>query len=260
MRLQDQPAIMNTARILARTYQFKMEPWWLLQAALGTGVRGMDSFGNLNLQKFLIREIRMWDYIANGGSTYWNDSMARWIVPHQHRFMVVPRRKGGRVGKSGAMPNSDQPKRMQDSALEELRLDSDEEDMFPDNENEEEDELEDDREGEEGESSGFAQQDTRPREHTRHAPWTKPEEREPAFWLLYGQALLTAKSFQSSICEVPLTVTCAHGAEANFSQIISCSHTMKIHTIPWCVYVSLKRIWDGACKGKVTIDFIKSRR
>jgi general transcription factor 3C polypeptide 3 (transcription factor C subunit 4) len=208
MRLQDQPSIMETARNLARTYQFKMEPWWLLQAALGTGVRGMDSFGNLNLQKFLIREIRMWDYIANGGNTYWNDSMARWIVPQQQRFTIAPRRRGGKAAKSGGAANGDQSKRMEDQTLEELRLNSDEEDIEPDNEldneneNEDgEDELEDDGEGIEGESSNLTQQDTRPREHVRHAPWKKPEDREPAFWLMYGQALLTAKSFQSSICE-----------------------------------------------------------
>jgi general transcription factor 3C polypeptide 3 (transcription factor C subunit 4) len=206
MRLQDQPSIMETARNLARTYQFKMEPWWLLQAALGTGVRGMDSFGNLNLQKFLIREIRMWDYIANGGNTYWNDSMARWIVPQQQRFTIAPRRRGGKAAKSGGAANGDQSKRMEDQTLEELRLNSDEEDIEPDNELENEnedgeDELEDEGEGFEGESSNLTQQDTRPREHVRHAPWKKPEDREPAFWLMYGQALLTAKSFQSSICE-----------------------------------------------------------
>lgn len=204
MRLQDQAAIMNTARNLARTYQFKMEPWWLLQAALGAGVRGMDSFGNLNLQKFLIREIRMWDYIANGGSTYWNDSMARWIVPARQRFLIIaPRRKGSKAINSGA---GDQSKRTEDQALDEFRLESDEDDIEPDGENEEEedDELEDDREGDDGEALNPNQQDTRPREHVRHAPWVKPEEREPAFWLMYGQALLTAKSFQSSICKFAL--------------------------------------------------------
>ena len=212
MRLQDQSAIMNTARNLARTYQFKMEPWWLLEAALGAGVRGMDSFGNLNLQKFLIREIRMWDYIANGGSTYWNDSMARWIVPARQRFLIIaPRRKGGKSGKPTPGPNGDQLKQAEDQE-DELRLDSDEDDIEPDGENEEEDEeeeddLEDDREGEEGEPSSTTQADTRPREHVRHAPWAKPAEREPAFWLMYGQALLTAKSFQSSICEFALPNT-----------------------------------------------------
>lgn len=212
MRLQDQPSIMETARNLARTNQFKMEPWWLLQAALGTGVRGMDSFGNLNLQKFLIREIRMWDYIANGGSTYWNDSMARWIVPQQQRYTIAPRRKGGKAGKFGRATNDDQSKRMEDQTLEELRLDSDEEDIEPENElenenGEEEDELEHDEQGVDDESPNLTQQDNRPREHVRHAPWKKPEDREPAFWLMYGQALLTAKSFQSSICESALVLS-----------------------------------------------------
>lgn len=200
MRLQDQPSIMNTARSLARMHQFKMEPWWLLQAALGTGIRGMDSFGNLNLQKFLIREIRMWDYISNGGDTYWNDKLARWIVPHAHRYMIAPRRKGGKGGKSNNAANGDKNKQTEDQAMEELQLESDEDENENGNENEDVDDLEDDGDAEEGEGTAFAPQDTRTREHARHAPWEKPTEREPALWLMYGQALLTAKSFQSSIC------------------------------------------------------------
>lgn len=199
MRLQDQPNIMNTARNLARMYQFKMEPFWLLQAALGSGIRAMDSFGNLNLQKFLIREIRVWDFVANGGDCYWNDKIARWIVSRKHRFFIAPRRKGDKDGSSDKVINKEIHKQTEEQALEGLQLESDEDDNDIDHENEDEDDLEDDPDLETGEGPA-SQQDTRAREPMRHSPWAKPTEREPAFWLMYGQALLTAKSYQSSIC------------------------------------------------------------
>lgn len=201
MRLRDQPNIMNTARNLARMYQFKLEPFWLLQAALGSGIRAMDSFGNLNLQKFLIREIRVWDFVANGGDCYWNDKIARWIVPRKHRFFIAPRRKGDKDGSSDKVINKEILKQTEEQALEGLQLESDEDDNDNDNENENEDEddLEDDPDAENGDGPA-SQQETRAREPMRHSPWDKPTEREPAFWLMYGQALLTAKSYQSSIC------------------------------------------------------------
>lgn len=202
MRLQDQSIIMNTARNLARMYQFKMEPFWLLQAALGSGIRAMDSFGNLNLQKFLIREIRAWDFVANGGDAYWNDKIARWVVSREHRFFIAPRRKGDRDGKAGKAISNEIRQQTEGLAMEGLQLESDEEDNDNDIENEpdDEDDLEDDLDAENGDKAA-SQQETRAREPMRHSPWDKPTEREPALWMMYGQALLTAKSYQSSICK-----------------------------------------------------------
>ncbi|KAJ9126054.1 hypothetical protein QFC24_002326 [Naganishia onofrii] len=133
----DQPQIVNTARNLCRIYQFKMEPWWLLQGALGTGVRGWDSFGNLNLQKFLIREIRVWDFIANGGKAYWNDTFTRWIVSLKDRF------KTSYLGKNTGKEKADDEGLNQDHP----DLNSDEED------NEDEDEMDDDRDADEAEAA-----------------------------------------------------------------------------------------------------------
>lgn len=184
MRLQDQPQIVNTARNLCRSYQFKMEPWWLLQGALGTGVRGWDSFGNLNLQKFLIREIRVWDFIANGGKAYWNDTLTRWIVSLKDRF------KTSYLGKNSEKEKPDDEDMNQDR----LDMNSDDED------NDDEDEIDDDRDADDAEAAVRSQQNPKHREPLRHTPWPKPQDREPAFWLMYGQALLIGKSYQGSIC------------------------------------------------------------
>jgi hypothetical protein len=205
MRLQDQSNIMNTARNLARMYQFKMEPFWLLQAALGSGIRSMDSFGNLNLQKFLIREIRAWDFVANGGDAYWNDKIARWIVDRKHRFFIAPRRKADKDGKSGKSITKETQKQTEEQAMEGLQLESDEDDNDIEIENEDEDDLEDEADPDNGEGAASLQE-TQTREPVRHSPWEKPTEREPALWMMYGQALLTAKSYQSSICKPLLSL------------------------------------------------------
>ncbi|KAJ9118638.1 hypothetical protein QFC22_003858 [Naganishia vaughanmartiniae] len=162
---------------------FKMEPWWLLQGAIGTGVRGWDSFGNLNVQKFLIREIRVWDFIANGGKAYWNDTFTRWIVNLKDRYTT------SFLGKNSGKEKPDNEDMNQDDP----DLNSDDED------NDDEDGIDDDRDADAAEAAVRGQQSSKPREALRNTPWPKPVDREPAFWLMYGQALLIGKSYQGSI-------------------------------------------------------------
>lgn len=80
MRLQDYTAILDASRAFIREAQFKHEPFQLLSAALGPGLRAVDTFGNLHLQKFLLREMRAWDHAADGRELHWNDKIARWVV------------------------------------------------------------------------------------------------------------------------------------------------------------------------------------
>lgn len=78
MRLGDYAAILDAGRAFIRLAQFRHEPFQLLLAALGPGLRAVDTLGNLNLQKFLLRELRAWDYAADGRELHWNDRVARW--------------------------------------------------------------------------------------------------------------------------------------------------------------------------------------
>jgi general transcription factor 3C polypeptide 3 (transcription factor C subunit 4) len=80
--MQDYDRMLEVIRHLIRTHQYNGQVFLLLPAALGSGIKPADAFSNLNLQKFLLREIKMWDSAASGDPRLrWNQRAGRWVLP-----------------------------------------------------------------------------------------------------------------------------------------------------------------------------------
>lgn len=127
MRAADHDSIVEQVRSLIRRHQFSLEALQCLPAALGSGIKAADAFTNLNLQKFLLRELKTWNASAQSDAIRWNSRGRRWILP--------------RANGSG------------------------------------------------GDDDGTS------------VPIPTPNKISPVVHALYGEVLLTAKSYQSSICK-----------------------------------------------------------
>lgn len=75
--------MLDVMRVLIRTHQYSSDTYLLLSAVLGSGIKPADAFANLNLQKFLLREIKLWDSAASGDPRLrWNQRTGRWVLPN----------------------------------------------------------------------------------------------------------------------------------------------------------------------------------
>jgi general transcription factor 3C polypeptide 3 (transcription factor C subunit 4) len=75
--------MLEVMRVLIKNHQYSSDTYLLLSAVLGSGIKPADSFANLNLQKFLLREIKLWDSAANGDPRLkWNHRTMRWVLPN----------------------------------------------------------------------------------------------------------------------------------------------------------------------------------
>ncbi len=83
IRLHDCDRMLEVIRLLIRSHQYSSDTYLLLSAALGSGIKPADAFANLNLQKFLLREIKLWDSAASGDHRLrWNQRTGRWVLPN----------------------------------------------------------------------------------------------------------------------------------------------------------------------------------
>lgn len=182
MRLKDYDTLLSTSRQLMRTAQFRSEPFQFFTAVLGSGLRAVDTFGNLNLQKFLLRELRAWDVAADGKDINWNDRLAKWIVP----------------GKKKKMSDREVSRNINEEEYEDE--DEDQENRNSPDEAESESDDEDDQD-QIDHAAGLTAASGVEKIYIRHDPWPKPTKRSAILYAVYGQVMLVAKSDQSAICE-----------------------------------------------------------
>lgn len=126
VRYGEHETVVELVRGLIRRQQFSLEALQFLMASLGSGIKAADAFSNLNLQKFLLRELKLWNASATTDDLKWSSKSRRWLLP---------RRDGSQVEDDGSVQ-----------------------------------------------------------------PIPKPQKISPVAHALYGELLLTAKSYQSSIC------------------------------------------------------------
>lgn len=166
-------AITDNCKRLAQLHQFRPEPLLLMLSALGGGLKGQGSWHNLALQKFLHREVRIYDEAVAGVQLRYNKRHRRWAQVlesgRSRRFGDVVEEEDEENGRQRGQDKGD------DASDEDDHEAEDEEDsMAP---------------------SGTADQHECP----------KPTKYSPVFNTMYGQNMLTTKSYQSALCELKYT-------------------------------------------------------
>lgn len=166
MRMKSYERISDNAKRLAQMHQFRPEPLLLMLSALGGGAKQQHVWSNLALQKFLHREVRIFDEAVYGVKLRFNQRHQRWA-------QILTTGQSRRLG--DVLLEDDHPSRRQSRVAED-------------------DDVEDDEEAEENEpmtASGDGEEHDCP----------KPTCHSPVFNTLYGQNMLTTKSYQSALCE-----------------------------------------------------------
>jgi len=160
--------ISDNAKRLAQMHQFRPEPLLLMLSALGGGAKQQHVWSNLALQKFLHREVRIYDEAVYGVKLRFNARHQRWA-------QILTTGQSRRLG--DVILDDDHPSRRQSRGA-------------GDHDAEDEDEEVD--EDEQMPSTGEAEEHECP----------KPTSHSPVFNTLYGQNMLTTKSYQSALCEL----------------------------------------------------------
>lgn len=80
MRMGDLSTVLDEIRFFTAYYQYRIEPWQLI-AALGSGSLAADRFSNTIWQKYMLRQLRLWNSAANGAEVFWHDPIGRWVLP-----------------------------------------------------------------------------------------------------------------------------------------------------------------------------------
>lgn len=80
MRIGDLDIVLDTVRFFTQYYQYRIEPWQLI-AALGSSHRATHRFTNTVWQKYMIRQLKLWNVAAGGASLFWHDPLGRWVHP-----------------------------------------------------------------------------------------------------------------------------------------------------------------------------------
>jgi general transcription factor 3C polypeptide 3 (transcription factor C subunit 4) len=179
-------AITENCKRLAQLHQFRPEPLLLMLCALGGGFKGQGVWHNLALQKFLHREVRIYDEAVAGVKLRYNRRHRRWA-------QVLESGRSRRLGdvlhhdvddEDGTPQGTPQPRQQQD--------DDEDEDMNDD----------------EGDGDGDGEADDDPLGPTALAAEAlhecpKPTKYSPVFNTMYGQNMLTTRSYQSALCKSP---------------------------------------------------------
>lgn len=161
IRLKAYDRIADNCKRLAQMHQFRPEPLLLLLSSLGGGTKQQIVWSNLALQKFLHREVRIYDEAVYGVKLRFNKRHQRWA-------QILTTGQSRRLGDPVDDEQSRQPRN---------------------------DEEEGDEEEEEEDETGSVEVETS--EHD----CPKPTTNSPVFNTLYGQNMLTTKSYQSALCE-----------------------------------------------------------
>ena len=84
MRIGDLSTVLDEVRFFTQYYQYRVEPWQLI-AALGTGSQAADRFANTIWQKYMLRQLRLWNSAAEGAAMFWHDPLGRWVLPQTEK-------------------------------------------------------------------------------------------------------------------------------------------------------------------------------
>ncbi|GMK54381.1 hypothetical protein CspeluHIS016_0109670 [Cutaneotrichosporon spelunceum] len=194
IRMRKGEAVTENCKRLAQLHQFRPEPLLLMLAALGGGFKGQGVWHNLALQKFLHREVRIYDEAVAGVKLRYNKRHRRWA-------QVLESGRSRRLG-DVLHHDMDHDEDETPQGTPQLRksLDDEDEDMHDeevdrDGEGDGEGEGEGDGAGDDEDESmapsGIA--DTEPHE------CPKPKKYSPVFNTMYGQNMLTTRSYQSAL-------------------------------------------------------------
>ena len=179
MRTRTYDKITDNAKRLAQMHQFRAEPFLLLLGCLsGGGQKARVACANIQLQKFVHRELRISDDAVTGRALHFHPPFGRWAP------VITPglsRRLGDDVGErdedeeGGEEEEDDAPKRNRTkkkrAPIVEDEDDEDEEDESFDHS-----------------TTGDAQEVPLPKIHS------------PYLNVMYGQLMLCAKAYQSAMC------------------------------------------------------------
>lgn len=170
IRMKAYEQIAENCKRLAQMHQFRSEPLLLMLAAFGTGQKPQFAWHNVALQKFLHRELRIYDEAVLGVKLRWNKTHQRWAQILQagiNRRVIEPE-----------VADADDSTRMsRRDSLNEVN------------------DAESDAAGDDGDgdvSMAGADADD--------IPIPKPQIQSPVFNTIYGQNMLTTKSYQSALC------------------------------------------------------------
>jgi general transcription factor 3C polypeptide 3 (transcription factor C subunit 4) len=201
MRIRAYDKITDNCKRLSQMHQFRAEPLLLMLGALGGGgLKAHKAWVTLALQKFMQRELRIYDDATKGRTMHYSTKMGRWALPIQ----VGVSRWAFRTGKDEAAPpeeddeeGEDEDDRVAAGGAEASTTRGASSRRRGEVGDEDEDDEDEDYEAERAE--GDAELDV-----------PKPTKPSPNFNTIYGQAMLSNKSYQTSLCECgsPHVSTC----------------------------------------------------
>lgn len=171
MRMQSHDRIVDNCKRLQQMHQFRSEPLLLMLAALGGGLKQQNAWHNLALQKFLHREVRIYDEAVCGVPLRFNKRHMRWA-------QII---------------NTGVSRRLGDLAHEEADDEASAGVSAPDPTME--------GDGEEEEEGADGDDDATERQDAGDKIVPRPRKHSPVFNALYGQNMLTTRSYQSALCE-----------------------------------------------------------
>ena len=168
MRMKAYEKIVDNCKRLAQIHQFRPEPFLLLLSSISRGgSKAAAAWQNLQLQKYLHRDLRIHDSIVKGHKTNFNVQWGRWTTV-------------GRIGLS---------RRLGDNV-----------------DDEEGEEGEGDEDGDGGGDGGDDEDEENEQREDRGANQSaaevlKPTKFSPTLNVIYGQHMLSARAYQSALCE-----------------------------------------------------------
>lgn len=188
IRMKAYERIADNCKRLSQMHQFRPEPLLLLLSALGGGIKQQNVWSNLALQKFLHREVRIYDEVVCGVKLRFNKRHNRWA---QILTTGQSRRLGDVIGdgddEADSAANTPAPSKSRgDGGAATLN----------DVGGGDEDEDADDEAMEAEDDDGDGQIDFDP---SSEVP--RPTKNSPTLNTLYGQNMLTTRSYQSALCE-----------------------------------------------------------
>lgn len=162
MRIADPNALVDSARRIFIMKQFNNAASHLLVSTLTPGVESIEALSSYNLQKLLLRELRLWKAAPEEGKLVWNTMKARW---HPGLYAA----KGKQKASSAAATSQDEDDDASDS----------------------------DGDGRAASRSAAASQ---PRSTMNMDPIKRPTKPSPVLFTYYGALMMVAKSYQSAMC------------------------------------------------------------
>lgn len=203
MRTRSYDAIADNCRRLAQLHQFRAEPFLLMLAAMGGGgLRAEAVWSKTPLSRFIHRELRLADEAVAGIKMTFNKRNRRW---NQVSVVGLSRRLGDDLGddepeeEEGADGQSQAASRASGPAAA-----ADGQDASGDDDADDDDEL-----PLGAEAGGMDAEND-------NGPIPKPTVPSPYLNAIYGQYMLTQKSYQSALCESLAGYTARCTDEADF--------------------------------------------